>query len=159
VGSGSRLPVVLGDSRWRPLVRVGLAGRPVGKPFVDEVPIEFEASKDRRESAAHVDDQHLKLRVAIEHAGGDHPRAVDGRVEGAAIRTAPHEDGIGYKFAPSHAARRQQRLWVEGRRAGEQFVEHVKRENLQCVRPRVADALGRGNSEPRLPGRNHLCSH
>ena len=33
-----------------------------------------------------MDDQHLKLRVAIEHARTDHPGAVNGRVEGSANR-------------------------------------------------------------------------
>src|ERR1700690_2522020 len=71
---------------WRPLVRVRAAGWRVGDPVVVEVPIEFEASKYRSEPTAHVNDQHLQLRMAIEHAGGHHPGAVDGRVEGAANR-------------------------------------------------------------------------
>jgi hypothetical protein len=59
-------------------------------PVVVEVPIEFEASKDRRESAAHMNDQHLELRVAIEHAGADHPGAVTG-----GLRTPPEIASIG----------------------------------------------------------------
>ena len=62
------------------------AGRRVLDPVVVEVPIEFEASNDRREPAAHVGDQHLQLRVAIEHAGGDHSGAVNGRIKGSANR-------------------------------------------------------------------------
>ena len=49
------------------------------------MPIEFEASKNRRESAIRVDDQHLQLWVAIntpELTTG----AVNGRVEGSAKR-------------------------------------------------------------------------
>ena len=53
------------------------AGRRVADPFVVELPGEFEATKDRREFAAHVDDQHLQLWVAIEHTGADHPGAVN----------------------------------------------------------------------------------
>src|ERR1700684_916640 len=56
---------------WRPLVRVRPAGRRVLDPVVVEVPIEFEATNNRRESTAHVDDQYLQLRMAIEHTGGD----------------------------------------------------------------------------------------
>src|SRR5271167_909116 len=70
----------------RPLVGVRPAGGRVADAVVIEVPIEFEASQDRRESAAHVDDQHLQLRVAIEYAGADHAGAVNGRVEGSANR-------------------------------------------------------------------------
>jgi hypothetical protein len=86
-----RLEVV----KWRPLVRVRSACRRVLDPVVVEVPIEFEASNDRRESATHVGDQNLQLRVAIEHAGGDHPGAVNGRVEGSAnrlIETVLHQN-------------------------------------------------------------------
>ena len=55
-------------------------------PIVVETPGEFEATKDRREFTAHVDDQHLKLRVAIEYAGANHPGSVNGRVEGTTGR-------------------------------------------------------------------------
>src|ERR1700678_2337310 len=71
---------------WRPFVLVRPAGRRVADPIVVEVPIEFEASKDRREFTAHVDDQHLKLWVTIKHAGADHPGSVDCRIEGTADR-------------------------------------------------------------------------
>jgi hypothetical protein len=69
-----------------PLVFVRPACRRVADPIVVEVPIEFEASKDRREVTAHVDDQHLELWVAIKHAGADHSGTVDGRIEGSADR-------------------------------------------------------------------------
>jgi hypothetical protein len=62
------------------------AGRRIADAFVIELPIEIEASNDRRQSAAQVDNEHLQLWVAIEHAGGDHPGAVNGRVEGPADR-------------------------------------------------------------------------
>ena len=44
---------------WRPLVLVRPASWRAADPLVVEAPSEFEATKDRREFAAHVDDQHL----------------------------------------------------------------------------------------------------
>src|ERR1700733_7413031 len=79
---------------WRPNVLVRLGGRRVADPFVVKAPIEVEATKDRREFATHMDDQNLQLGVAIEQTGGDHPAAVDGRVERSAnrlVETILHE--------------------------------------------------------------------
>jgi len=57
----------------QPLVGVRPASRRIANSFVIELPVEIETSNNRRESAAQLDDQHLQLRVPIEHAGADHP--------------------------------------------------------------------------------------
>ena len=55
---------------------MGLPAGEVADPLVVGSPSELEATKDKREFAAHMDDQHLQLWVAIEHTGA---RSSEGR--------------------------------------------------------------------------------
>src|SRR6476620_1721065 len=75
-------------SRRRPLVRLRPAGRRVADPVVVEVPGEIQASKDRREFAAHVEYQHVQLGAAVKHARDDHPGNGEGRIERTALSGA-----------------------------------------------------------------------